>query len=122
MASLPRILLVDDDPALRDTLAELLAHRGYEVACAGDGREALAELDAHPAPCLILLDLSMPVMDGRTFLEVKRRDPRLAPIPTIVLSASLGRGVDDLAAAAALAKPFDLDRLIATIRRVCLAC
>ena len=120
VAPLPRILLVEDDPGLRDTLAEVLSERGYDVTCAPDGRAALVELGDHPPPSVILLDLAMPVMDGWTFREEQRRDPRLASIPTIVLSASLGADptvIDRLGASAALAKPFDLDRLLAAVER-----
>ncbi len=118
----PRILIVEDDPALRATLAEVLEERGYDVASVGDGRQALEALAAIPAPSAILLDLAMPVMDGWAFRAAQRRDPRLAGIPTIVLSASLdadGRSLDMLAAADALAKPFDLDRLLGALRRAC---
>ena len=122
MALHPRILLVEDDPALRATLSEVLEERGYDVACAADGRQALEALGKLPAPTVILLDLAMPVMDGWEFREAQRRDPRYAAIPTIVLSASLaadGRALDALAATDALAKPFDLDRLLAALRRAC---
>lgn len=122
MASPGRILLVEDDAPLREALAELLEEYGYEVACAGDGQEALACLDGAPAPALILLDLAMPVMDGWAFRAAQRRDPRLAAIPTVVLSATAGAdavAISRLAPAAALAKPFDLHQLIQTIQRVC---
>jgi CheY-like chemotaxis protein len=120
VAQLARILLVEDDPGLRDTLAEVLSERGYDVTCAPDGRAALAELGDHEPPSVILLDLAMPVMDGWAFREEQRRDPRIASIPTIVLSASLGSdpsAIDALGATAALTKPFDLDRLIAALER-----
>jgi len=116
----PRILLVEDDPGLRDTLAEVLAERGYDVTCVCDGLAALAELGGHPPPSVILLDLAMPVMDGWAFRREQRRDPRIAKIPTIVLSASLGLdsgAVDALGVAAMLSKPFDLDRLLAAVER-----
>lgn len=121
VASHPRILLVEDDIALRATLAEVLEERGFEVACACDGRDALRELATHPAPNVILLDLAMPVMDGWAFRAAQRDDPRLADIPTVVLSASIGvdQSVERLGAAASLAKPFSLDRLVETIHRVC---
>jgi CheY-like chemotaxis protein len=118
----PRILLVEDDPALRATLAEVLEERGYEVDCAGNGRQALDTLDRAPTPSAILLDLAMPVMDGWAFRAAQQRDPRLARIPTIVLSASLhadGREFDGPEPAAALAKPFDLNRLLDALRRCC---
>ncbi len=118
VASQTRILLVEDDIALRATLAEVLSERGFDVACACDGREALAELASHPAPNLILLDLAMPVMDGWAFRAVQRLDPRYAEIPTVILSASMS-SLEGLAPAAALTKPFDLDRLVDTIHRIC---
>jgi CheY-like chemotaxis protein len=119
-----RILLVEDDPALRNALAELLEEKGYEVACAEHGADALAQLDEDPAPSVILLDLAMPVMDGWSFRTVQRQDPRLAGIPTVVLSASLAsdpRALEGLEADAALAKPFTLERLIETVQRFCAA-
>jgi CheY-like chemotaxis protein len=119
-----RILLVEDDPALRSALAELLQERGYEVACAEHGADALAKLGEAPAPSVILLDLAMPVMDGWSFRSVQRKDPRLASIPTVVLSASLAsdpRAAEGLDADAALAKPFTLERLIETVQRFCVA-
>lgn len=118
----PRILVVEDDGAIRQTVAELLEEEGYEVACAVNGADALAQLERSAVPALILLDLTMPVMDGWTFRASQRRDPRLAAIPTVVLTASHAadpHAVDDLAPAAFLPKPFDLDRLIDTVHRLC---
>ena len=118
----PRILLVDDDASLRETLAEFLEERGYEVSCAADGRSALAVLATQPRPDAILLDLAMPVMDGWAFRAAQRRDPRWAQIPTIVLSASLGadgRAGATLDPALALQKPFELRRLLDALARVC---
>lgn len=118
----PRILLVEDDPALRATLAEVLEERGYQVSCAGNGRQALDALSHAPTPSAILLDLAMPVMDGWAFRSEQQRDPRLAGIPTIVLSASLhvdGHHFDGPEPAAALSKPFDLNRLLDALRRAC---
>jgi CheY-like chemotaxis protein len=125
VASPPRILLVEDDPALRGTLAELLEDVGYEVSCAEHGADALAKLEAAPAPSVILLDLAMPVMDGWSFRSEQRKDPRLASIPTVILSASLSadpRALEGLDADATLAKPFTVERLIETVQRFCVAC
>lgn len=125
VASPARILLVEDDPALRGALAELLQEIGYEVSCAEHGADALAQLDALPAPSVILLDLAMPVMDGWSFRSEQRKDPRLASIPTVILSASFSadpRALDGLEADAMLAKPFSLERLIETVQRFCPAC
>ncbi len=121
VTAIARILVVEDDVAIRQTLAEVLADEGFEVACAANGAEALAHLTRSVAPSLILLDLTMPVMDGWTFRSAQREDPRLARIPTVVVSANhaAGSAVDGLGADAFLAKPFDLDSLMETIHRLC---
>jgi CheY-like chemotaxis protein len=116
-----RILVVEDDAAIRQTVAELLQEEGYEVECAVNGADALARLERSDVPALILLDLTMPVMDGWSFRETQRRDPRLARIPTVVVTASQAdpRVAAGLAPDAFLAKPFDLDRLMDTVHRLC---
>jgi CheY-like chemotaxis protein len=81
------ILVVEDDPALRDTLVWVLNLSGYAAVPATDGRQALDYLRAGLRPSLILLDLHMPGMDGWAFRAEQRRDPALAPIPVIVVSA-----------------------------------
>ncbi|MFL5262818.1 MAG: response regulator [Anaeromyxobacteraceae bacterium] len=112
------VLVVEDDFAIRETLRELLEDEGYEVSWASNGREAL-ELLAHRAPRVILLDLMMPVMDGWEFRVAQQRDPALARIPVVVISAD--HGLDQKVAALAvdgwLAKPFELDALLTTVRR-----
>jgi CheY-like chemotaxis protein len=123
MSSTARILVVDDDTALRAALTEILAEAGYDVAAATDGRDALCQLGAGPPPRVILLDLAMPVMDGWAFRAAQLGDPRVARIPTVVLSGSLSdpRALEGLGADAALAKPFALDRLLETVQRLCAA-
>jgi CheY-like chemotaxis protein len=116
-----RILLVEDDHALRETLADVLRDEGYRVACACNGREALDRLGEDAAPDLILLDLVMPVMDGWAFRDAQRRRPGLAGIPLVVLSASFpsdSSRVRALGAQAVLAKPVGLDNLIGALRRI----
>lgn len=116
------VLVVDDDPAIREVIAELLEDEGYVVAIAADGEEALAILQGQAAPpCLILLDLMMPRMNGWEFREAQRLDPSLAPIPVITISAhaDLLSGGTRLDAAGHLPKPLDIDRLLATIRHYC---
>lgn len=120
MRSPTRILLVEDDRSLRDTLADVLLDEGYEVAAAANGREALDRLAASQ-PDLILLDLVMPVMDGWAFREEQRKTPELAAIPTVVLSATHptdGPGLRTLGADAVLSKPVRMERLIGALRAV----
>ncbi len=121
MSSPCRILLVEDDPALRETLADVLSDQGYDVACACNGQEALERLDHEVHPDLIVLDLTMPVMDGWAFREAQRRSPELAGIPMVILSASFppdSPRVQALGAQAVLAKPLGLDRLIGVLQRI----
>jgi CheY-like chemotaxis protein len=88
---------------------------GREIVTASDGQEALERLSEVPRPCLILLDLMMPRMNGWEFLERKSADPSLADIPTIVLSGS-GRPAG---AMHQLAKPVDVERLLALVDQYC---
>ena len=81
--------MVDDDPDIRDSLREVLEDEGYEVACVGNGREALDHLKtASPRPCVILLDLMMPVMDGWQFRREQKQDADIADIPLVVITAT----------------------------------
>ena len=75
--------IVDDDHGIRETLSEILTDEGYEVLAAPDGREALQQLrrEGTPRPCLILLDLMMPVMNGAQFYREKQADSALSSIP-----------------------------------------
>lgn len=83
----PTILLVDDNSDVLDVVRVILETEGYSVATATDGADALKQLRAGLAPRLIILDLSMPVMDGWEFREHQLADPLLREIPTIVYSA-----------------------------------
>ncbi|HWA41442.1 MAG TPA: ATP-binding protein, partial [Gemmatimonadales bacterium] len=80
------VLIVDDDVHTRQLLSALLAAEGYRFATAREGRDALTLL-AHEQPRLILLDLKMPVMNGREFLRALRGDPRYAGIPVVVVTS-----------------------------------
>jgi CheY-like chemotaxis protein len=85
------LLLVDDDRELRETLMEFLALQGFMVRGASNGSEALQFCRGwNTLPELILLDLVMPVLDGWGFLSERRKDPRLAAIPVVVISGSNG--------------------------------
>lgn len=121
MPATGHILLVEDDFAIRETVADVLESEGFEVACVANGREALSRLgeDGSARPGVILLDLMMPVMDGWEFRTAQRSDPRLAGIPVVVLSAGAEGSLARLAPAAYLPKPFELDRLLDVVGRYC---
>ena len=115
------ILIVEDNPDIRDTFRMLFELEGYDVRVAGNGEEALDRLDDDktPEPSLILLDLSMPVMDGRTFLEVlESRGDR--HIPVMVLSAevdaTVARELKSRYGVRVLRKPAPVDVLLAVAR------
>ena len=116
------VLIVDDDHDVREALREVLQDHGYDVLEAGNGHDALELLrgESHP-PCVILLDIMMPVMDGWQFREAQRSDPALANIPVVVLSAQshLQRGPEGVGASAFLKKPVQLPPLLATVARYC---
>ncbi len=121
MASDKHVLFVEDDLDLRPALTALLGLKGYRVGWAASGREGLAYLRAGDPPCLILLDLRLPDMDGRQFRQEQRQDPRLASIPVFLVSAAegLARTAADLAAAGYLPKPAGLDELLDAVRQHC---
>ena len=116
-----RILIVEDDSDLREALSEVLRDEGYSVAMAADGREALDRLRRHLRPSLILLDLTMPVMNGWQFRAEQRQDPALSGIPVVVLSAGdhLAEQMVPLGIADYVRKPIRLDHLLQTIERYC---
>ncbi len=109
-----RVMIVDDDPDIREALAQLLEIEGHDVSTAGDGRCALELLRGRP-PDVVVLDLMMPVMDGWEFREAQRKDPRLSAIPVIVISAATHRGPID--ADEFLPKPFEPARLLELVAR-----
>jgi len=114
------ILIVEDDPDIREDLAELLRDEGYTVSTAGNGAEALTVLREGFSPCVVLLDLMMPTMNGWDFRSAMLREKKLASIPVVVLSGVAD--ADDQAAQMKLdylAKPIDVDRLLHTLESYC---
>jgi CheY-like chemotaxis protein len=114
------ILVVDDDQAIRESIAEILEDEGYNVVTAGDGAQAL-QLLKRLRPKLIILDLNMPVLSGDEFRLVQRLDPDLRRIPTVVLSAvdRMPERASELQAAACIAKPIKLPDLLAVAEQFC---
>src|SRR5262245_29584502 len=113
-----RAMVVEDDDALSSLMVALLEDEGYEIRVAPDGAQAVSVLETwHPN--VIVLDLRMPRMDGWRFREAQRANPDLCDIPVVVVSAltNLPEHVAGLDAAAVVAKPFELDVLLAAIAR-----
>jgi CheY-like chemotaxis protein len=111
------VLIVEDYWPSRDILKQLIEKEDRSVLTASDGHDGLQRARHIPPPSLILLDLSMPCMDGWEFLRQKNADPTIAAIPTIVVSGSLSKlpaGARDL-----LAKPLDAGRLLALVDQYC---
>lgn len=107
-----RILVIDDEPMVREAVGRMLVGEGYAVDHATDGAAALAVLDADP-PDVILLDLMMPGMNGRQFLTVLREERR-STVPVVVMTAvhGLAQRAVDLGATDVVEKPFDYDELL----------
>lgn len=108
-------MLVEDDELIRRAMQMVLEWEGFHVDCAANGQEALDYLRAGNHPCLILLDLMMPVLDGEQFRQEQSRDPELASIPVIVVSAaSFAEAVN---AAQHIRKPFEVQELLDAIHQ-----
>lgn len=118
----PPVLIVDDDPHIREFLCDALSDEGYPVLPAADGAEALDRLrDLLPAtPGLILLDMNMPILDGWGFAGAYRRfpiPPSLAPIVVCTAAHAAPRCAAEVGADAFLSKPFDLSALFHILDR-----
>ena len=117
-----KILVVDDDSGIREALTDILEDEGYAVSSAPDGQVALELLrQASEPPALVLLDLMMPRMNGWQFRSEQQRDPSIAAIPVVVISASanIQDQVQALNAAAFIPKPIEYDRLVGVVGRYC---
>ena len=112
------VLLVDDDQDLRDSIADLLRQRGYSVATAEDGHAALSIITGNGVPCIVLLDLVMPGMDGWQFLGAVQHNPNLSAIPIVIASAH-AKTHAPAGTVGVLHKPFDFDELFSVVARHC---
>ena len=112
-----RVLLVEDDEGIRETMQVFLEIEGYNVITAADGRKGLEALSKTPKTCLILLDLMMPVMNGWEFVEALKSTQH-ANTPVIIVTAyadQLGETKCD----GVIGKPIDLDALLEAVRKWC---
>ena|SRR5215210_7368171 len=115
----PRVLVVEDEGLIASVAAEAIADEGYDVRQAGDGRMALG-LVLDWMPCLILLDILMPVMDGRAFLHLLWRDEDRAATPVVLVSGAGGPMLSEVSVRVAdvIRKPYGLEPLLATVERL----
>jgi CheY-like chemotaxis protein len=112
------LLLVEDEEDLRELMSDALEREGYAVVAAGDGREALAALSNIPAPpCLVLLDLLMPGMNGWDFFAEFKARPELAHVPVVIHSSAPNKAPEG--ATRVLQKPLGLDRLLSIVQEYC---
>ena len=111
--------MVEDEPTIRQSIAGYLGDYGYSVDQASNGAEGL-ECMQRALPDVVVLDLLMPVLGGRAFIEACREQLTLASVPVILLSAAhdLTQATEQLQPRASLAKPVDLDVLLAIVDRV----
>ncbi|MDC0668015.1 response regulator [Nannocystis radixulma] len=114
------VLVVDDDPDVCETLQTVLEVSGYRVAAAANGLEALKTLRSGLRPCLVLLDLMMPVMNGLEFRAEQRSDPAIAAVPVVVVSGDhhVAEKATEMGLEG-LAKPIDIDDLLQLVARFC---
>ena len=116
------VLIIDDDPPIVEGLSEFLQGEGFDVAVANDGRDALDQLRRGLRPCVIVLDLMMPVMDGWDFRHEQLKDAELSEIPVVVVTAT---GFSEASVKAQLGdvelvpKPPSPVHLLAAIQRCC---
>lgn len=111
------VVVIDDEPGFCETVKDILEDEGYAVEIAKDGRAGLDLLRSLPTrPCLLLLDLVMPVLDGNEVYREMQADPALAPIHVVIATSDPSRAPSGLVV---LAKPMSIDRLLAVVRRAC---
>jgi two-component system response regulator MprA len=115
------VLVVDDDEALREAMTAVLETEGFHTVGAADGQEAIDLLRGGVRPCVILLDLMMPRLDGEAFRRIQLRDDRMADVPVIVFSArpDAERIARSLGATAAFRKPFDIEDALQAVEHYC---
>jgi two-component system chemotaxis response regulator CheY len=111
-----RVLVVDDDESILETVSSILRMEGYQIRSAAGGAEALA-IARSWQPTLVMLDMRMPVMDGWAVARALRDAGSTVPVVVMTAADNAGRWADEIGAAGYLAKPFDLDELIACVER-----
>ncbi len=117
------VLVIEDDTATRDLLATYLQLEGFAVDTAANGAEGLQHM-RRERPCVVLLDLMMPVMNGEQFRAAQLEEPALAEVPVVCISAvyDAERRARLMHARACIGKPLDMDRVVDVVRSQCAHC
>ena len=111
-----KVLIVDDETDIRESLKEIFEDEGYVVSTAANGAEALERLKNEDPPCAMVLDLIMPVVGGVEVYMKMQADPRLAQIPVIISTSDPSRAPSGVLI---MKKPIDLERLLGTVSKYC---
>jgi CheY-like chemotaxis protein len=116
-----RILVVEDDVTIKQAIAYLLKLEGYEVELASNGQDALEKLQDGYSPCLIILDLMMPVMDGMEFMRKFQADSSIPHPPVVVLSGDgrVKEKTESLAVVESILKPVSIEKILDIAQRYC---
>lgn len=112
------ILVVEDNIDIQESLKATLENEGYSVFTADNGKEAIDQLGKIPTPCLILLDLMMPIMNGWEFVEEINKDIMLSSIPIVVVTA-IGDSKNSPKTDGYIPKPINFDALISAVCKHC---
>lgn len=110
-----KLLIVDDEKDIRDSLEEFFVDEGYQVRTAANGEEALTAMK-HERPCIVILDLRMPVKDGNEVYEAMQRDEKLATLPVVVSTSDPSSAPSGVLI---MKKPINLSRLLEVVKRSC---
>jgi CheY-like chemotaxis protein len=109
------VLIIEDEPDLRNGLGDIFEDEGYRVETAANGQEGLERMRSLARPCVVLLDLIMPTMSGNEAYAAMQADPALADIPVIVMTSAPWLAPSGVPV---MRKPIDLDRLLQTVKRL----
>ena len=112
-----RVLVVDDDPSIREMISDFLETEGYLVDTAADGDEGLRVVE-RVTPSIVLLDMRMPVMDGWGFARALRQRGIKLPILVVTAAQNPRRWAEEIGAEGYIAKPFDLTDLLSAVERL----
>lgn len=113
------VAIIEDDSEFRDMLRDLLEEQQYRVVAVANGAEALEALRGDVVPNVILLDVSMPVMDGFDFLRFRNEDPRLAAVPVVLVTNAKPHERPTIGVNVVVRKPIDIDEILFAIKRYC---